>query len=404
MSNMNEAPSAGGGWYEPKERGTAKRIFGVAFDGQTWANLAYLLLALPLGAIYFALLGAVLTVGGGLLAVLIGLAILVGAMFAWPLVAEFERAMANGMLGTRIDRLPFKQPAEPGTWPLVAARLSSVSTWQSLLYLFLRLPIGIFAFAAGIAGFVLAPFTLTMSLHIINGAAFVVARLTEALLQPWETTTQSAAHSRIQVERMPPAPPASESSTTETEPAVAATPSAPGREGQFYDRAQRTAASITDRVQAVTDELSERARAAARAWSDAGAGRTPGAARTTATAEQAVRATPEEGEPDDDRDGDARREALSRVQVDVVMRQVTVNGEEVELTPKEFDLLALFVQNPARPFSRDELLDKIWRNDYEVTDRTIDTHIQRLRKKLGSAAGVIQTIWGVGYRYQPPRD
>ena len=86
--------------------------------------------------------------------------------------------------------------------------------------------------------------------------------------------------------------------------------------------------------------------------------------------------------------------------VDVAMRRVRVNGSAVELTPKEFDLLALFAQNPGRPFSRDELLDRIWRDDYEVTDRTIDTHVQRLRKKLGDQSGVIQTVWGVGYRFE----
>jgi DNA-binding response OmpR family regulator len=96
-------------------------------------------------------------------------------------------------------------------------------------------------------------------------------------------------------------------------------------------------------------------------------------------------------------------EAEEGLMVDVAMRRVRVNGRPVELTPKEFDLLALFAQNPGRPFSRDDLLDRIWKNDYEVTDRTIDTHVQRLRKKLGNQAGVIQTVWGVGYRFEESR-
>ena len=82
------------------------------------------------------------------------------------------------------------------------------------------------------------------------------------------------------------------------------------------------------------------------------------------------------------------------------MRIVTVGDQRVEVTPKEFDLLALFVQNPGRPFTRDDLLERIWKNDYDVTDRTIDTHIQRLRKKLGDQADAIETVWGVGYRFQ----
>jgi hypothetical protein len=89
------------------------------------------------------------------------------------------------------------------------------------------------------------------------------------------------------------------------------------------------------------------------------------------------------------------------ISVDVAMRVVRVEGALVELTPKEFDLLVLFVQNPGRPFSRDELLERFWRDDYEVTDRTIDTHVQRLRKKLGGQADAIQTVWGVGYRFGP---
>jgi two-component system alkaline phosphatase synthesis response regulator PhoP len=87
------------------------------------------------------------------------------------------------------------------------------------------------------------------------------------------------------------------------------------------------------------------------------------------------------------------------VSVDVAMRSVRVHGVPVELTPKEFDLLSLFVQNPGRPFSRDELLDRIWKSEYDITDRTIDSHVLRLRKKLGEEAEVIQTVWGVGYKY-----
>lgn len=402
MSKMNEAPSTGG-WYEPKQHGNARKVLGVAFDGQTWSNLAYLLLALPLGVLYFTVLAAVVTVGGGLIALVVGAAILVAAAFAWPLVAEFERGMANGMLGTRIEPLPFKQAVEPGLWPMVSARLSSTSTWQSLLYLFLRLPIGMFAFVAGIVGFVLAPFTLTMSLHIINGAAFVVARLTEALLQPWDTNTHAATTTGATAPTgaMPESPPSvTEASSTEGERADPAPPKANESDGErpLYNRAQETAASFTDRVQAVTDELSERARAAARAWNQPGAGMTT---QTPPKPEPAPAEVPQD--PDQQEREAATLEALSRVQVDVLMRRVTVNDEAIELTPKEFDLLALFVQNPARPFTRDELLDRIWKNEYDITDRTIDTHVQRLRKKLGDAAAVIQTVWGVGYKYQPPR-
>ncbi|MDQ3695263.1 MAG: response regulator transcription factor [Chloroflexota bacterium] len=82
------------------------------------------------------------------------------------------------------------------------------------------------------------------------------------------------------------------------------------------------------------------------------------------------------------------------------MRTALINDAELDLTPKEFDLLVLFASNPGRAFSRDYLLERIWSNEYEVTDRTVDTHVQRLRKKLGDDAGLIRTVWGIGYKLQ----
>jgi DNA-binding response OmpR family regulator len=87
------------------------------------------------------------------------------------------------------------------------------------------------------------------------------------------------------------------------------------------------------------------------------------------------------------------------LQVSSSMRTATLNGAELDLTPKEFDLLALFVKHPGRAFSRDYLLERIWGDDVYVTDRTVDTHVQRLRKKLGDEADAIRTVWGIGYRF-----
>lgn len=87
--------------------------------------------------------------------------------------------------------------------------------------------------------------------------------------------------------------------------------------------------------------------------------------------------------------------------LDVEMRRVLVDGHEVQLTPKEFDVLVLLYENPGRPFSRGELLDRVWKNEYEVTDRTVDACVMRLRKKLAERSESIQTVWGIGYRYQP---
>jgi len=99
--------------------------------------------------------------------------------------------------------------------------------------------------------------------------------------------------------------------------------------------------------------------------------------------------------------GPAAEAPPAGIAVDTAMRTVRAAGTPVEVTPKEFDLLALMTAEPGKPFSREELLERIWKDDYEVTDRTIDTHMQRLRKKLGAAAECIQTVWGIGYRYQP---
>jgi DNA-binding response OmpR family regulator len=89
--------------------------------------------------------------------------------------------------------------------------------------------------------------------------------------------------------------------------------------------------------------------------------------------------------------------------VDPASRAVTVDGEPVNLTAKEFDLLYLLASNPGRAFSRDYLLDRLWADDFEGFDRTVDTHILRLRRKLGGAGSVadrIVTLWGVGYKYE----
>ena len=84
--------------------------------------------------------------------------------------------------------------------------------------------------------------------------------------------------------------------------------------------------------------------------------------------------------------------------VDRDAHQVTFRGEPLDLTPTEFDLVELFCLNPGRAFSRDYLLERIWQDAPESGSRTVDTHIQRLRKKLGDGDATIQTVWGLGYR------
>ena len=80
--------------------------------------------------------------------------------------------------------------------------------------------------------------------------------------------------------------------------------------------------------------------------------------------------------------------------------KVISDGEKVELTHKEFEILKLFMQNPNMVFSRDKLMSEIWGMDYIGETRTVDMHIKTLRQKLGSAGSQIKTVIGVGYRLE----
>jgi two-component system phosphate regulon response regulator PhoB len=71
----------------------------------------------------------------------------------------------------------------------------------------------------------------------------------------------------------------------------------------------------------------------------------------------------------------------------------------VKLTAKEFELLRTLMERPGRVLTRDRLLDEVWGSDITVTSRTIDTHLKRLREKLGEAGDLVETVRGVGYRF-----
>lgn len=84
-------------------------------------------------------------------------------------------------------------------------------------------------------------------------------------------------------------------------------------------------------------------------------------------------------------------------------RRVLIDGQETELTPREFDLLYYLAQNPHRVFSREELLAAVWGYDFFGDQRTIDVHVRRLRAKLASLPSeYLKTVWGVGYQFTPP--
>ncbi|HEV7397610.1 MAG TPA: response regulator transcription factor [Pyrinomonadaceae bacterium] len=91
-----------------------------------------------------------------------------------------------------------------------------------------------------------------------------------------------------------------------------------------------------------------------------------------------------------------------KLRIDAEKREVSIGDRQVELTPKEFDLLKLFASNPGRVFPRKYLLEKIWDYSYEGYDRTIDSHINRLRAKIEDNPEnpqMVLTVWGIGYKF-----
>ena len=97
---------------------------------------------------------------------------------------------------------------------------------------------------------------------------------------------------------------------------------------------------------------------------------------------------------------DEKEEVLSVGEITLSDKKhlVTVSGEKVVLTFKEFEILKLFMSNPGIVFSRDKLLSVVWGVDYLGESRTVDAHIKTLRQKLGDAGSCIETVIGVGYR------
>lgn len=100
--------------------------------------------------------------------------------------------------------------------------------------------------------------------------------------------------------------------------------------------------------------------------------------------------------------GDEAPILRGKLRIDPAKREVTVGDRLVELTPKEFELLRLFASNPGRVFPRKYLLEKIWDYSYEGYDRTIDSHINRLRAKIEDNPEnpqMVLTVWGIGYKF-----
>ena len=88
------------------------------------------------------------------------------------------------------------------------------------------------------------------------------------------------------------------------------------------------------------------------------------------------------------------------IEVNKAAHQVLVDGKSVELSYKEFELLSYFMENQGIALSREKILNSVWNYDYFGDARTIDTHVKKLRSKLGKNADYIKTIWGMGYKFE----
>ncbi|NLO08568.1 MAG: response regulator transcription factor [Clostridiales bacterium] len=94
------------------------------------------------------------------------------------------------------------------------------------------------------------------------------------------------------------------------------------------------------------------------------------------------------------------RVKIEGIEIDFNSRNVYVDGQNISLTPKEYELLTFFIRNPNIVFSRNQLLDSVWGYDFMGEDRTVDTHIKMLRESLGTYRDYIVTVWGIGYKFE----
>lgn len=104
--------------------------------------------------------------------------------------------------------------------------------------------------------------------------------------------------------------------------------------------------------------------------------------------------------------GVAQEELLvaGEIELDISAHTVKVKGESVDLSYKEFELLNYFVVNQGVALSREKILNNVWNYDYFGDARTIDTHVKKLRNKLGDCGDYIKTIWGMGYKFNVEED
>lgn len=93
-----------------------------------------------------------------------------------------------------------------------------------------------------------------------------------------------------------------------------------------------------------------------------------------------------------------------KIEINKAAHQVKIDGKLVELSFKEFELLTYFVENQGIALSREKILNSVWNYDYYGDARTIDTHVKKLRAKMGDAGSCIKTIWGMGYKFDSAEE
>ena len=98
--------------------------------------------------------------------------------------------------------------------------------------------------------------------------------------------------------------------------------------------------------------------------------------------------------------GDEKNIECGGIKMDISAHRVLVDGEEIELSFKEFELLNYFLVNKGVALSREKILNNVWNYDYFGDARTIDTHVKKLRSKMGKKGDLIKTIWGLGYKFE----
>ena len=91
---------------------------------------------------------------------------------------------------------------------------------------------------------------------------------------------------------------------------------------------------------------------------------------------------------------------LGGILLDKVAHRVVIDGKEIDLSYKEFELLTYFMENQGIALSREKILNSVWNYDYFGDARTIDTHVKKLRSKMGEKGDLIKTIWGMGYKLE----